>query len=176
MLVTWTTFNKTMSKVEYSLLGGRLFEMSAKGDAALFVDSGEEKRKMFIHRVTLTGLKSAATYGGCGFNITDFHFVRMFLHINMIKSFFFYHVISVYHCGSDEGWSDVYSFTALNDSTSFSPRFALYGDLGNENPQSLARLQKETQLGMYDVILHIGKLRTDRNITTICTVKAVKRL
>lgn len=74
--------------------------------------------------------------------------------------------ISVYHCGSDEGWSDVFSFTALNDSTSFSPRFALYGDLGNENPQSLARLQKETQLGMYDVVLHIGTVCIHRNILT----------
>ncbi|XP_042243976.1 acid phosphatase type 7 [Thunnus maccoyii] len=129
MEVTWTTFNKTESKVEYGLLGGRLFEMVAKGDATLFVDSGMEKRKMYIHRVTLTGLKPAATY--------------------------------VYHCGSDVGWSDVFSFTALNDSTSFSPRFALYGDLGNENPQSLARLQKETQLGMYDVILHIGDFAYD---------------
>lgn len=63
MVVTWTTFNKTESKVEYGLLGGRLFEMSAKGDATLFVDSGEEKRKMFIHRVALTGLKPAASYG-----------------------------------------------------------------------------------------------------------------
>lgn len=63
MLVTWTTFNKTESKVEYGLLGGRLFEMSTKGEATLFVDSGVEKRKMFIHRVTLTGLKPAATYG-----------------------------------------------------------------------------------------------------------------
>lgn len=35
--------------------------------------------------------------------------------------------------------------------------FAIYGDMGNENPQSLARLQKETQVGMYDVILHVGK-------------------
>ncbi|XP_072222012.1 acid phosphatase type 7 isoform X2 [Leuresthes tenuis] len=129
MVVTWTTFNRTESKVEYGLLGGRLFEMSTKGDVTLFVDSGEEKRKMFIHRVTLTDLKPAATY--------------------------------VYHCGSDEGWSDVFSFTALNDSLSFSPRFALYGDLGNENPQSLARLQKETQLGMYDVILHIGDFAYD---------------
>lgn len=60
----------------------------------------------------------------------------------------------------------MFFFTALNDSSSFSPRFALYGDLGNENPQSLARLQKETQLGMYDVILHIGKLNsTERNGT-----------
>ncbi|XP_030575500.1 acid phosphatase type 7 isoform X4 [Archocentrus centrarchus] len=129
MVVTWTTFNKTESKVEYSLLGAQLFELSARGDATLFVDSGKEKRKMFIHRVTLTGLKPAASY--------------------------------VYHCGSDEGWSDVFFFTALNDSTSFSPRFAFYGDLGNENPQSLARLQKDTQLGMYDVILHIGDFAYD---------------
>ncbi|KAI4902053.1 hypothetical protein NFI96_033108 [Prochilodus magdalenae] len=62
----------------------------------------------------------------------------------------------VYHCGSEDGWSDLFFFTALNESTSFSPRFALFGDMGNENPQSLARLQKETQAGMYDVILHIA--------------------
>lgn len=65
---------------------------------------------------------------------------------------------TVYHCGSEEGWSDILFFTALNESISFSPRFALFGDMGNENPQSLARLQKETQAEMYDVILHIGKI------------------
>uniref|UniRef100_A0A8C5HC66 Purple acid phosphatase n=1 Tax=Gouania willdenowi TaxID=441366 RepID=A0A8C5HC66_GOUWI len=129
MVVTWTTFNKTESVVEYGFVGGRPFEMSSKGDATLFVDSGKEKRRMFIHRVTLRGLKPTAAY--------------------------------VYHCGSDGGWSDVFYFTALNDSSSFSPRFALYGDLGNENPQSLARLQKETQQGMYDVILHIGDFAYD---------------
>lgn len=72
MVVTWTTFNETKSEVEYGLLGGRLFEMSARGDAALFVDSGEEERKMYIHRVTLTDLKPAATYGGCRLNTTRF--------------------------------------------------------------------------------------------------------
>ncbi|ROL51305.1 Acid phosphatase type 7 [Anabarilius grahami] len=61
----------------------------------------------------------------------------------------------VYHCGSDAGWSDIFYFTSLNESASFSPRFALFGDMGNENPQSLSRLQKETQMGMYDAILHI---------------------
>lgn len=148
MMVTWTTFNKTESKVEYGLLGGRLFEMSTKGESTLFVDSGVEKRKMFIHRVTLTGLRPAATYGEW---LPSNCFSEMFLcqHVSSC-------VMAVYHCGSDEGWSDVFVFTALNDSSRFSPRFALYGDLGNENPQSLARLQKETQLGMYDVILHIG--------------------
>lgn len=72
MVVTWTTFNKTDSTVEYSLMGGRLFEMTAKGEATLFVDSGKEKRKIFIHRVTLTGLKPATSYGGWRF--TDLYF------------------------------------------------------------------------------------------------------
>lgn len=63
MVVTWTTFNKTESRVEYGVLGGRFFDKTAKGDATLFVDSGEEKRKMYIHRVKLTGLKPATAYG-----------------------------------------------------------------------------------------------------------------
>lgn len=71
MLVTWTTFSKTDSRVEYGLLGSKLFEMNAKGEATLFVDSGKEKRKMFIHRVTLTGLRPAASYGRWSFSITS---------------------------------------------------------------------------------------------------------
>ncbi|TRY83544.1 hypothetical protein DNTS_016254 [Danionella cerebrum] len=69
----------------------------------------------------------------------------------------------VYHCGSSFGWSDIFFFSALNESVFFSPRFALFGDLGNENPQSLSRLQKDTQMGMYDIILHIGKMLCLRN-------------
>ncbi|KAM9433440.1 acid phosphatase type 7 isoform 1-T1 [Salvelinus alpinus] len=130
MEITWTTFNETEeSTVEYGLWGGRLFELTAKGKATLFVDGGSEGRKMYMHRVTLTDLRTASAY--------------------------------VYHCGSEAGWSDVFSFTALNESTSWSPKFAIYGDMGNENPQSLARLQKETQVGMYDVILHVGDFAYD---------------
>ncbi len=40
-------------------------------------------------------------------------------------------------------------------------RFAVYGDLGNENPQSLARLQEETQKGQLDAILHVGDFAYD---------------
>ncbi|XP_036450109.1 acid phosphatase type 7 [Colossoma macropomum] len=129
MVITWTTINKTDSMVEYNLWGGKLFTQTAKGNSAVFVDEGSEKRKMYIHRVTLSDLRPGDTY--------------------------------VYHCGSEAGWSDLFFFTALNESTSFSPRFALFGDMGNENPQSLARLQKETQAGMYDVILHIGDFAYD---------------
>ncbi|XP_052001451.1 acid phosphatase type 7 isoform X2 [Xyrauchen texanus] len=69
--------------------------------------------------------------------------------------------VYVYHCGSEAGWSDVFYFTSLNESSTFSPRFALFGDMGNENAQSLSRLQKETQIGMYDIILHIGDFAYD---------------
>ncbi|XP_035388918.1 acid phosphatase type 7 isoform X3 [Electrophorus electricus] len=123
MVITWTTLNATESIVEYGLWGGKLFTQSARGNCTTFVDGGSEKRKIYIHRVTLSELIPGFTY--------------------------------VYHCGSEAGWSDVLYFTALIESTSFSPKFALFGDMGNENPQSLARLQKETQVGMYDVILHI---------------------
>lgn len=71
MVVTWTTFSKTDSRVEYGLLGSKRFEKSAKGDATLFVDSGKEKRSMFIHRVTLKGLQPAASYGGRSFSTTS---------------------------------------------------------------------------------------------------------
>ena len=63
MEVTWTTFNKTDSTVEFGPLGGRRFEKSNTGDSTLFVDSGAEKREMYIHRVILTDLKPAQSYG-----------------------------------------------------------------------------------------------------------------
>ncbi|KAG7251220.1 hypothetical protein CRUP_017024, partial [Coryphaenoides rupestris] len=128
MVVTWTTYNSTDSLVEYGRWGGRLFNMTAKGSASIFMDSGSEKRQMYIHRVTLSDLKPGSRY--------------------------------VYHCGSDMGWSDMFWFKPL-DATTLQPRFALYGDLGNENPQSLARLQKETQTGVLDAILHIGDFAYD---------------
>lgn len=66
-----------------------------------------------------------------------------------------------YRCGSELGWSALYNFKAVPDSTSWSPRLAIYGDLGAENPQSLPRLQKEAQEGMYDAIYHIGDFGYD---------------
>nr|XP_014351713.1 PREDICTED: iron/zinc purple acid phosphatase-like protein [Latimeria chalumnae] len=140
IVVTWTTFNKTDSVVEYGLCGGKLFESVAEGSSTLFVDGGKEKRKLYIHRVTLTGLKPGFTY--------------------------------VYHCGSSTGWSDLFAFKAVREDTDWSPRFAAFGDMGNENPQSLGRLQKETQLGMYDAILHIGDFAYDMHEVNIYFFKS----
>ncbi|MBN3304980.1 acid phosphatase type 7 isoform X2 [Amia ocellicauda] len=129
MVITWTTLSEAESWVEYGLRGGMPFELTAEGNYTLFEDGGKEKRKLYIHRVTVTGLKPGSVYD--------------------------------YHCGSNYGWSEIFFFNAMKGGTSWSPRFALFGDMGNENPQSLARLQKETQLGMYDIILHIGDFAYD---------------
>uniref|UniRef100_A0AAY4BS28 Purple acid phosphatase n=2 Tax=Denticeps clupeoides TaxID=299321 RepID=A0AAY4BS28_9TELE len=129
MVITWTTEDKVDSVVEYSQWGGKFLDQTAKGSSVVFEDGGSEKRKMYIHRVTLSDLKPGSTY--------------------------------VYHCGSDAGWSDLFYFTALDESVHWSPKFAVYGDMGNENPQSLAQLQKDTQARMYDVILHVGDFAYD---------------
>lgn len=47
--------------------------------------------------------------------------------------------------------------------TDWSPTLAVYGDLGNENAQSLTRLQRETDHGMYDAVLHVGDFAYDMN-------------
>jgi len=65
MVVTWTTYNSTDSLVEYGRWGGKRFDMTAKGSVSVFVDSGSEKRKMYIHRVTLSDLKPGSRYGEC---------------------------------------------------------------------------------------------------------------
>ncbi len=60
----------------------------------------------------------------------------------------------VYRVGSPAGLSANYTFrTILNEDRK---SFAVYGDLGVVNAQSLERIQKEAQLDYYDAILHVG--------------------
>lgn len=67
-----------------------------------------------------------------------------------------------YVCGSSNGWSPVFSFkTVKSDFSNWSPHIAIYGDLGNENAQSIPRLQQDTERGMYDAIIHVGDFAYD---------------
>ncbi|XP_064622970.1 acid phosphatase type 7-like isoform X1 [Lineus longissimus] len=61
-----------------------------------------------------------------------------------------------YRVGSPLGWSTMFTFTAMKSGTNWSPRFALYGDMGNKNAQSMARLQTEAEEGNVDFIVHAG--------------------
>ena len=69
---------------------------------------------------------------------------------------------SVYHVGCQVSISDVFYFKTFPDaSTSWSPSVVMFGDMGNVNAQSMARLQEETQKGMYDMIIHVGDFAYD---------------
>jgi hypothetical protein len=65
-----------------------------------------------------------------------------------------------YKCGSDEVWSEVFKFKAIK-SSNFSPRLAVFGDLGHENGRSIPQLKADVQSGLYDAILHIGDIAYD---------------
>ncbi|XP_062996198.1 acid phosphatase type 7 [Elgaria multicarinata webbii] len=66
-----------------------------------------------------------------------------------------------YRCGSNQGWSTSYSFWAVLNGADWSPRLAVFGDMGLQNPQALPRLQRETEMGLYDVVLHVGDFAYD---------------
>ncbi|ELU15836.1 hypothetical protein CAPTEDRAFT_208627 [Capitella teleta] len=51
----------------------------------------------------------------------------------------------MYHVGGPLGWSDIFYFRTMPTNTDFSARFALYGDMGNENAVALSSLQELAQ-------------------------------
>ena len=60
MIVTWVTFDLTeKSAVWYGI---NEMDTLAEGSVKKFIDGGSEKRHIFNHRVTLTGLKPRQTY------------------------------------------------------------------------------------------------------------------
>lgn len=71
----------------------------------------------------------------------------------------------IYHCGGEQGWSnELWFVTPPGEDEEWSPQLAIFGDMGNENAQTLPRLQQETQRGLYDAILHIGDFAYDMDM------------
>ena len=75
---------------------------------------------------------------------------------------------SDYHCGSVLAWSPGYKFTTFPDGFNWSPRLAVFGDLGLINAQSIPQLTKDVKQGMYDAILHVGDFAYDMNDVSLC--------
>ena len=80
-------------------------------------------------------------------------------------------MFSDYNCGSNWGWSSLYWFRTLPASDNWVPRLAVFGDLGNYNAISLPALQTETQMGMYDAILHVGDFAYDMELVFVYNTK-----
>ena len=66
-------------------------------------------------------------------------------------------VITEYHAGSVYGWSEIFEFTALAPRPDGGYEIAMFGDMGSENARSLGKLQRMTQFGDIDLVLHVGK-------------------
>ena len=144
MIVTWVTLNEVNdSIVEYGQVG--MLNKRTTGTVSIFQDDGSEQRREYIHRVILRDLIPGQKY--C-----------MSIGRRYSSDRCFCLIVSVYHCGSDTGgWSPLFWFTAMRNDSDFVARMAVYGDLGKDNAQSMARLQEETQQGHFDLILHVGK-------------------
>lgn len=66
-----------------------------------------------------------------------------------------------YIVGSNLGWSVIFYTTTIPDGNKWPLRVALYGDLGNDNAMSLPFIQRETEEGYYDGIIHVGDFAYD---------------
>ncbi|GAV01056.1 hypothetical protein RvY_11826-2 [Ramazzottius varieornatus] len=68
-----------------------------------------------------------------------------------------------YRVGNGEVWSKVFNFTSLKDGSDWSPKLAIFGDMGLVNARSMKRLTKDVRLGRLDMIIHVGDFAYDMN-------------
>jgi len=68
----------------------------------------------------------------------------------------------IYHVGGPRtGWSDVFTFRAMRAGEDWTPRFAMYGDMGNSFGISIPPLQVEAWRGNFDAVFHYGDFAYD---------------
>lgn len=63
MTVTWTTWVPARSEVQFGMQLSGPLPLRAQGTHTPFVDGGVQRRKLYIHRVTLRKLLPGVQYG-----------------------------------------------------------------------------------------------------------------
>lgn len=146
IIVTWSTMDDVGSDgsiVEYGING---FALTARGTTEKFVDGGPAKHTQYIHRVRFQNILF--------FKQNNRYYIETFIFQVSLQNLT-PEMRYVYHCGSDLGWSAEYFFDVPRTDADWAPHIAIFGDMGMENAQSLPRLQREAQRGMYDAIIHV---------------------
>ncbi|XP_067011635.1 acid phosphatase type 7 [Anabrus simplex] len=134
IIVTWSTKNNTIASVVEYGIGGLVKQ--AYGKPTLFRNPPEEGRPVKQQYIHRVKLRRLEPDSKYS-----------------------------YHVGSNLAWSNQFWFvTPPAEEDNWSPQLAIFGDLGNENAVSLPRLQKETQRGLYDAIIHIGDFAYDMDM------------
>ncbi|XP_066983960.1 acid phosphatase type 7-like [Macrobrachium rosenbergii] len=133
---------------------------------------GETNDEMVISWVTMDYTPSSIVeFGTDALKTRVESFPKNFTNLGFELRVMFMHKVTItnllpdtryfYHCGSEYGWSDLFTFKTWKSGTDWPVKIAMYGDLGSENAQSLPRLQTEVQNGMYDAIIHVGDFAYD---------------
>ncbi|CAH3179914.1 unnamed protein product [Porites evermanni] len=104
-----------------------------------------------------TGAVTKFTDGGSQHRVLYMHRVKL--------TGLAYDQVYDYHCGGWDGWSALFSFKTFKSGVDWSPRLAVFGDLGSVNAKSLSYLQEETQMGHFDGILHVGDFAYNMDTT-----------
>ncbi|XP_018644223.1 acid phosphatase-related [Schistosoma mansoni] len=91
---------------------------------------------------------------------------KMYVH-RVILSDLIAGTIYYYKCGSLDGWSDVLNFRALPSHPYWSPKLAVYGDMGATDAPSLPELIHQVKdLNSYDMVLHVGDFAYNMDTNT----------
>lgn len=146
MIVTWTTEHSLPDQalVYYGHDKSNIQQQKSHAEESHLKQS---KTSFYTYRASLYPLKPDTIY--CKFSWIRF------------PSFFKLCPILDYQVGSQHNLSKVFHFRTLKTGADWNPRFAIYGDLGFQNEQSLPYLTDDVENNTLDVIFHIGDFAYD---------------
>ncbi|PVD25439.1 hypothetical protein C0Q70_13095 [Pomacea canaliculata] len=146
MVVTWVTQDTTStSTVMYGLSD---LNLTASGSMTTFVDGGSQHRKLYIHRVTLTGLLPGHKYAPLAL-------------CDVLASGILYHRLLLEILSGHLIPRICRRHRAMKDGSDWSPKMMVYGDMGSRNDRALPYLQHNAHTGHFDAVLHVGDFAYD---------------